>query len=78
MPIHKGSILNEEYTGIVTEIANLIKQAKEKYNALPDCIKNVENAHTRSGGNTLGYYLVNGVSCAKTFALEFGIDIDCA
>lgn len=76
MPIQHGSILNEEYTKLVVEIYNLINQAKNKYDELPDCIRNVENAHTRSGGNTLGYYLNNGVSCAKLFALEFGIDCD--
>ena len=76
MPTQNGSFLNEEYTDIIIQINNLLKQAKEKYDLLPDCIRNAENKHTRSGGNTLGYYLANGVSCAKTFALEFGIDVD--
>lgn len=76
MPTQNGSILNEEYTKLIVEINDLINQARKIYNNLPDCIKNAENAHTRSGGNTLGYYLLNGATCAKTFASEFGIVVD--
>ena len=60
---------------MVIQINELLKQAKVKYDSLPDCIKKAENAHTRSGDKSLGYYLNNGVSCARTFALEFGIDV---
>lgn len=73
MPHREGSCLNEEYTEAVTQIYELMKEAKEKYDALPGCIKGVE---TRFRGESLGYYLINGETSAKCFVEEFGIKVE--
>lgn len=73
MPYKKGSCLNEEYTEEVTKIYELMKEAEEKYNALPVCIKDVS---TRFKGESLGYFLINGVSSARCFVEEFGISLE--
>lgn len=75
MPLEKGSCLNEELTKQVEQIHALLKEAKEKYEALPACLRHVETAHEKHGGNTLGWYLINGETCAWCFAEEFGIEV---
>ena len=75
MPLKKGSCLNEELTKQVEQIHALLKEAKEKYEALPACIKNVETSHEINGGNSLGWYLINGESAAYCFARNFGIEV---
>ena len=76
MPYEKGSCLNKEYTEIVEQIHSLLKEAKEKYESLPACIKDVKTAHQRGSGYSLGWYLINGETCAWCFAEEFGIEVE--
>ena len=75
MPLEKGSCLNEELTKQVEQIYVLLKEAKEKYEALPACLRYVDTVHKKHGGNTLGWYLLNGETCALCFAEEFGIEV---
>ena len=75
MPCKNGSCLNDQCTEAVKKIHELLKEAKETYNSLPDCIKHVETEHQRLNGNTLGWYLDNGETCAYCFAKEFGIEV---
>lgn len=75
MPIKKGSCLNEEYTKQVEKIHTLLKEAKEIYESLPACLKDVETEHQRGNGHSLGWYLINGETCAWCFAEEFGIEV---
>lgn len=75
MPYKKGSCLNEEYTEIVKQIHILLKEAKERYDSLPTCIKDIETEHQRNGGKSLGWYLTNATSEAYFFAKEFGIEL---
>lgn len=74
MPIRKGSCLAKEYTEVIEQINELIKEAKEKYESLPSCIKDA--VVQKYCGNSLGYYLINGEISARRFAKEFGIEID--
>lgn len=76
MPLKKGSCLNEECTEIIEQIHSLLKEAKEKYESLPACIKDVTTGYQRGGGNTLGYLLTNGETAAWCFAKEFGIEVE--
>lgn len=74
MPIKKESCLCKEYTEVIEQINELIKEAKEKYESLPSCIKDAVNQ--KYYGNSLGYYLINGENSARRFAKEFGIEIE--
>lgn len=76
MPIKKGSCLNEEYTEKIEQIHKLFKEAKEIYESLPSCIRHTETKHERNGGKSLGWYLINGETCAWCFAENFGIEVD--
>ena len=75
MPLSEGSCLNEEYTRIITQIHTLLKEAKEKYESLPACLRDIETKHSSSSGHSLGYWLINGETSAWCFAEEFGIEV---
>ena len=75
MPLHEGSCLNGEYTRIVTQIHALLKEAKEKYESLPACLRDVGkdlSMHKES----MDWYLINGSNAAYLFAKEFGIEVE--
>ena len=42
MNYKEGSCLNEEYTEQIKEIYKLVKEANEKFESLPGCIRNIE------------------------------------
>ena len=75
MPLQYGSCLNEEYTRIVTQIYALLNEAKEKYEELPACLRDV-GSNLGSFPESFGYYLINSRNAAYLFAKEFGIEVE--
>ena len=75
MPCENGSCLNEECTEAIKKIHELLKEANEKYESLPNCIKDIDTQHRRISGNRLGWYLDNAKNSALYFAKEFGIEV---
>lgn len=75
MPLKKGSYLNEEYTEMVTQIHSLLKEAKQKYDLLPSCLRDCGDK-LGSHKESLAWYLINSESAAFLFAKGFGIDVE--
>lgn len=73
MPYKEGSCLNEEYTKAVKEIYNLIKEAKDKFDSLPNCIKRMIT--TDMGINMEGHLNITQ-KAACSFVKEFGINVE--
>lgn len=73
MPYKEESYLNEEYTKTVKEIYNLIKEAKGKYDSLPDIVKEVK-PHEDATWPTCNGYILNAKNAVYSLAKKFGIN----
>lgn len=71
----KKSCLNEEYTIQIETIGFYMKEASKLYNDLPACIRDTETVFQKNGGETPGYYLLNGLNSFINLAKEFGIEL---
>lgn len=73
---NNGSCLNEECTKTIEDMFNLLKEANEKYDSLPDCIKNITpRTQNLNFETSLGYSLMKCKNLAYSFAAEFGIKL---
>lgn len=73
MPYKKGSCLNEEYTELIKEIYKLVKDAAEKFESLPPCIKNLD---TGRECDDVKWDLPNTRDAIWCLAHEFGISLE--
>ena len=65
--------MNEEYTELIKEIYKLVKEANEKFESLPSCIKNIE---TGLECDQVRWDLPNVRDEIWCLAYEFGISLE--
>ena len=73
---NNGSCLNKECTEAVEKIYKNLKEARDLFKSLPNCIRAVKSEYEKNDGYPMHFILDAGEKSARFFAKEFGIDIE--